>query len=181
MAEQHITFSVDCSPLIAALTRNSDLLERVIAGQDAALSALEKAGGKTTTTRKTKDPVVADEGKANELAAAGNEAAGAAAASDGPTVPADIDAMKAFVGTFTGVTDADQKATRIAFLRDAATALGKEKGVEGAAGTQGLMLDPAKAFFWIERNKAGLAVDFAASYDFAGDPKQDAPAPADDF
>jgi hypothetical protein len=181
----------------AALTRNSDLLERVIAGQEAAMEKLNAGGGSTRKPRGAKanetpaDPVVAESNAGNSTGdAAGSAdtasgAEGAAAASE-PEVTtqtvADIAGgitteaqMKEYVTGWTGSTeDADERGARVNLLKAIAGKLGV------APKFADLVPHAAKTVFLIERAKAlgTAAVDVEAAYDFDADPAQEAPAAA---
>lgn len=166
--------TIDFSGVVAALNRNSDLLERVVAGQEAAMAKLGDAKPATRSrTPKATDPVV-EQGNAAPAATESAEAGAAAAADAAPALPTTVDEMKSYCGAWTATAaNADAKNAMLAFFRDAAAKL-------GGAGTAGLLLDAKKSVFWIERKKAGLDVDFDATYDFGGDPKQAAPAATSD-
>lgn len=182
----------------AALERNSALLERVVAGQEAAFAKLE-SGGTTTRRRSSKataEPAAADTASdsgdsGNSPSTSGNEAAAADTASPAPaaetaseaapaaTTPViqpildgignDADKLKAHIQGWTGGTeDADERAKRVQLLKDIAASLGV------APKFSDLIPVALKAVFLIERARAGgiAAVDVKADYDFNGDPAQ---------
>jgi hypothetical protein len=178
----------------AALTRNSDLLERVIAGQEAAMEKLNAGGASTRKPRGSKatetpaDPIAAaagnSTGDAAESADTASGAEGATAAVETVTTQtvADIAGgitteaqMKEYVTGWTGSTeDADERGARVNLLKAIAGKLGV------APKFADLVPHAAKAVFLIERAKAtGVdSVDVEAAYDFDGDPAQEAPAAA---
>lgn len=172
--------------LTAALTRNSDLLERVIAGQEAAIAKLEGGSApRTTRSRKAAAEEVADAGKAAPASTASGDTGAGAAANDAPAASplkaiidaiTDADTMKAFVQKWTqGTEDADERKKRVDLLKAIAQHLGVETKFDA------LVPHKAQTVFYIERSKAGCSVDFAADYDFDGDPAQGgAPAASDD-
>jgi hypothetical protein len=177
----------------AALNRNSDLLERVVAGQEAAMAKLESNSGSGRKRSTKKDEPAAGDSSGN----AGNEPAdtgsqeGAAAAASEPEVTtqtvADIAQgitseaqMKEYVSAWTGGTeDQDERAKRVGLLKAIAGKLGVSPNFAS------LTPHAAKTVFFIERAKAlGVdEVDVEAAYDFDGDPAQTvaAAAPASDF
>jgi hypothetical protein len=173
----------------AATNRNSDLLERVIAGQEAAMEKLASGG---TSTRKPRTPkpdstsapeTSGEAGNASEGSAATESpeaAATPAAEPEAPTVASivaaigtDADKLKEHVTGWTGSTDdADERAKRVQLLKDIAAKFGV------APKFADLIPHLQQTVFLIERAKAsGVAsVDVAAAYDFDGDPAQEAPA-----
>lgn len=185
--------------LVAALDRNSSLLERVIAGQEAAMAALASGGtgGAKRTPRAKKDdetPAGTTEGAGNaaastETSAADSDAAAASpAATTAPTAetpaataPVGVAAIVAGIGTdpeklkahimgWTGSTeDAAEKGKRVELLKAIAASFGV------APKFTDLIPHAAKAVFLVERAKAlGVdKVDVAAAYDFDGDPSQE--------
>lgn len=151
----------------AALNRNSDLLERVVAGQQAAMAQLE--GGKAGTGR--------GRGKKAEEAPSGDE--GKAPTTEKAAAPAhlklvDEATLTDRVKSFTGAVDGDDRQKRIDFLKAAAEALGLKPSPKAIAEKGGTELK--KFAFYLERQIAGKPVDFKADYDFDGEPTQDAPA-----
>jgi len=178
----------------AALTRNSDLLERVVAGQEAAMAKLEGSPAPARrSSRKAAEPAAAEPAAASgnadtssasdtASAAAAGSASEPAATGVGPIVAEigeDSEKLKAFVGTWTGGTDDQtERARRVQLLKDIAAKLGVP--------TQFGALIPhlSRVVFYIERDRAGATVDLTAEYDFAGDPAQEVAAAAagdDDF
>ena len=169
--------------LIAALNRNSDNQDRLIAGQEAAMAKLE---GATATTRKPR-ATKADAAEPAELAAAGNsEPESAPAATEMPAAAADSasDAavftpndLKVVATKWRNSTeDADVHATQNAFLKSIAEHFGSPK-LSGPDCT--FDSDQVKqAIFFVKRKSGGLTVDFGADYDFDGSPKQETAAAA---
>ena len=171
----------------AATKENSALLERVVAGQEAAMAKLEVS---PKTTRKKKEEPAAPQGESSDSASAGSAAtetpaAGAASASEATGVAAivagitDADGMKAYVSGFTGATeDQTERARRVHLLKDIAAKCGVEPKFPA-------ILPHAKTVvFLIERDKAGQPVDVNAAYDLDGPVDQEvAPAAGadDDF
>lgn len=175
----------------AALNRNSDLLERVIAGQEA---AMEKLAGGASTPRKTRASKVADAadaaGNASDASAdTGSTAEGAASVSEQQPetvtvasivagIGGDSEKLKAHISGWTGGTeDEAERKNRVGLLKSMAEQFGVKPSFAD------LVPHAAKAVFFVERARAlGLdAVDVKASYDFDGDPTQEAPAAASDF
>lgn len=165
----------------AAVNRNSDLLERVVAGQEAAMEKLASGGtGRKRTTKATETPPADDAGNATSAGAepAGTESpeAGATAADDGPTVASiiaaigtDADKLKEHVSAWTGGTeDQAERAKRVELLK----AIAGKFGV--APKFAELIPHLQQTVFLIERAKAsGVdSVDVNAAYDFDGDPAQ---------
>jgi cytochrome c1 len=181
----------------AALTRNSELLERVVAGQEA---AIEKLNSGTTSRKRTPkaDAAPAAEGATAEdtsgnatgaEAEAADTASGAGAATPAaePTGVATIVAgitneeqLKGYVSAWTGSTeDAAERGQRVELLKGMSAKLGvNPKFAE-------LVPHTAKVVFFIERAKAlgTPAVDVEAAYDFDGSPSQEVTpaATASDF
>lgn len=155
--------------LTAALEVNTANLERVIAGQAAAMEKLEgtKATGTRTPRAKKEDatPKTEDAPKVEEKPKNPDKPKAAA-------LPKNADELKTFVSAWTGGTDdADERAARVQFLKDIAAELGvAPKFAELAGAEDGIK----KTVFYINRKKEGLKVDFGADYDLDGDPAQDA-------
>lgn len=164
--------------LTEVLKQQIAVTERVVAGQAAAIEKLEaaKPSSAGTRTRKQKEEpaAAADEGKSNDAPA--DTASGAADASSAseekkPAHPTGAD-LEAHIKAWTGSTDdADERAKRVAVLRDIATHF-------GGKGFAPLIENPREAYFYVERAKAGLTIDFKADYDFDGDPAQGGSAAA---
>lgn len=158
----------------AAANRNSDLLEQVVAGQQAAMEKLAAGGTGTRKPRAAKaDPAVgeAGNGESGDSAPTESPEAGATAAPD-TSIAAGItteDQMKEYVSAWTaGTEDAAERAKRVGLLKGVAEKLGvAPKFAE-------LVPHAAKVVFFIERAKAtGVdSVDVNAAYDFDGDPAQ---------
>lgn len=160
----------------AALKANTAILERVVAGQGAAMERLENA--KPATTRGAKKAaeatVVAEPAAKTEEKVAETPKTEAA-----PAVPkiklGDGEALKAYVSAWTGSTDdAEERAKRVDLLK----AIAAHLGVAPKFGE--LMGNVREVQFYIERAKAGLPVDFNADYDFDGSPDQGGSEPAAD-
>lgn len=197
---------------IAAFDRNSDNLERVIAGQEAAMAKLEGATGGTTRKRRTAAEIKADEAAAAAAAATDAPITGTTAAIEQPvteTAPAvhpllaapNAETIKVknaktqveedtptanyraadfsrnqvkseFIGWLGETTDLEVRKERAAFV----TAVGQHFGVKQPFHpTDGLADDDARkqTLFYLRRKREGLNVDFAAEYDFDGDPLAD--------
>lgn len=166
---------------IAALDRNSDLLERVIAGQEAALAKLGEAPKASTGRGK----------KAAEAPAASEQPAAAPLAAEQPA--SDPPAEKPAAPSSEAPTQDKLKEVALAWRNenpDEAVIKAKGEflvamtahfGAKGLTGPNGLS-DPEQlkqAIFYVRRKAAGLEVDFGAEYDFDGDPAQGgAAAPA---
>lgn len=164
--------------LSAKLDVNSGHLERVIAGQEAAMAKLEGKPAATTRTRPKKEEpaaAAAEEPKTEPKKVGSNPVT-----SNIPQTEAD---MKAYVAAWTGATDdADERASRVGFLK----ALADHFGGKGYAALVQSDDTAKQAVFFIERKKLGLSVDLNAEYDFDGEPGQGGGEPAaaaeeDDF
>lgn len=156
----------------ATTAKNNELLERVVAGQNAAIEKIEAP----KTQRKKAEP----------------ETPAAAPAAETPAQPE----TKTPVAT-TDVTDDELKAEALAWMADvdpagAADPTKKDvakrtacadffKAIVTNFGLNGTLTGPkaeldgeqrAQALFYIRRRRAGLPVDFNAEYDFDGDPAQ---------
>lgn len=162
--------------LTAAVQANSALLERVVAGQQAAMEKLADAKPATgTRTRKAKDEPAAATTEEPKTEAP----APAAAAKLATALPRDADELKAFVSAWTGGTDdPEERKARVEFLKAIAQELGVEAKFAALAGAEDGI---KRTVFYISRKKEGLTVDFSADYDFDGDPAQDAVGNEDDF
>lgn len=157
--------------LIAAFDKNTAILERVVAGQEAALAKLDGAKA-PTTTRKKKDEPAAGNG---EPAATESPAVAATTAYKAPVI-ADADALKAHISAWTGGTeDTAERQRRVDLLK----AIAAKFGVAPKFGE--LLPHASKAVFLVDRAKAmGVdAVDLKAQYDFAGHPEQEVAAAAE--
>lgn len=176
-----------------ALKANTAILERVVAGQQAALEKIE--GAKAPTARKPRAaaapaaeapaaeaPAAEEPGKSppEEPAATGSGADGAASASESPlstlvsVASTGAEAMKAYVSSWTGEGTDEERATKVTNLKAIAAEL--NVGLKFAE----LVPHAEKVVFYIERYKLGLPVDLKADYDFAGDPGQGAEQAEDD-
>lgn len=183
--------------LTAALTANTEVLGKILAGRDEALAKLEagaaaaEGGPKTTRTRRT---TKADEAPAAVPADTGNvdgapavtespEAGAAAASEPAPTpvvqeAPAISDDMIRSEATayVAGGGTQEESQKRGAFI----ASLLQHFGTKSLVGETGIT-DPAdrkQCLFFVRRKVAGLDVDFAADYDFDGDPAQELVAAA---
>ena len=168
----------------AATEKNNELLERVIAGQTAAIDKIEAP--KAARAKKADTP--AAETQATTPAA--------------DTAPATV--TPAAVTPAAEVSDDDVKTVALAWMAaiDPAGAadpakkdLAKRtacadffKAIVENFGLSGTLTGPkselnaeqrAQALFYIRRKAEGLGVDFNADYDFAGDPAQGGVAEAD--
>lgn len=163
----------------AALKENTEILKRVVAGQQAALDKLDgaKASGSTGRGRgKKEEPAAQEPEKAPEPTPTPEPET----TSFLPAIKVgDDEALKAHVQPWLGAAEkgTPEATARVDFLKDAAKELGvNPKFTELAADA-----DRLKQFlFFFERKKAGLEVNFSADYDFDGDPTQGGSAPADD-
>lgn len=169
----------------AALNRNSDLLERVIAGQEAAMAKLEGAvaAKPASRSRKPKDEDAGNAGGEGASTASQEPAAtpavepapaaDAADAADAPTATQD-DVRKAAATLKSKLSDDEAGA----FMKSLVSHFGTPKLV----GDQSTLTPEqlAQAVFFFERKALGLPVDLNAEYDFAGDPGQGAEAQQDD-
>lgn len=158
----------------AATAKNNELLERVIAGQNAAIEKIEAP----KATRKKADP-------ATETPAA---AAAAEPTTETPAAAAEPTAE---------VTDDEVKAEALAWMADVDPAGAADPAKKDVAkrtacadffkaivthfGLNGTLTGPKaelnaeqrkQALFYLRRRRAGLSVDFNADYDFDGDPAQ---------
>jgi len=160
----------------AALTEvtkaNTAILERVVAGQEAALAKLE--GTKPATTgrgRPKKDETPAGN---VEPAATETPAAAAESAYEAPKITTS-DELKAYISAWTGGAPNDEdRAKRVQLLKGIAAKYGVNPNFTE------LLPHAAKAVFLVDRAKAlGVdGVDLGADYDFAGHPEQEVAAPA---
>lgn len=156
---------------IEALEKNTATLERVIAGQQAALDKIE-APKTPRTTKKTEPAPAAAETPAAAPAADPAPAATETAATTAPA--ADV------------VTDEQLKAAALKWMdgkpqEARLEAAKKMNDILAYFGVGGKLTGPEskldddqrkQAKFFIERWAAGLTVDFSAEYDFDGDPTQ---------
>lgn len=177
----------------AAINRNSDLLERVVAGQAAAIEKIE--GAKPSRTKPAAAaPAATPAAEPAQTPAAAEPAATPAAAAAEPTPAA------AAAPAIVEVSDDDVKAAALAWMAKVdPTGTDMAKKTECAQklteivayfGLDGKLTGPQskldaeqrqQALFFINRWAAGLTVDFSADYDFDGDPTQGAaPAAAED-
>lgn len=157
--------------LIAAIGVNSGHLERVIAGQEAAMAKLDGKPAPKSRAKKEDTPPATEK----KVEPAAEEPKKTAVFS----LPSTEAEMKAYVAAWTGATDdADERASRVDFLKALATHFGG-KGYGALVQSE----ETAKqAVFFIERKKLGLKVDLNAEYDFDGEPGQggDSAAEADE-
>lgn len=174
--------------LTAALNKNSTLLERVIAGQEAAMAKLEgsTAAPAARRTRKAADAPATDapaEGNESAPAATEQPVADAAAASE-PAAAATFtqdDLKAAAMGWRKAATEAKDEA---ALKKQGELFLGiaahfgspKLTGPESTLTSEQIK----QAVFFTKRAQAGLSVDFSADYDFDGAVDQGAAASADE-
>lgn len=166
--------------LTAAITKNTAVLEQVLAGQGKALEVV--AEGKSPTTRKSSTTKKADDKKADDKKA---EVTTTASSNGiiGATEEQLMTVAKAWVGK---AADEDEKKERSAFLAKIAAASGKYAEGENpyAAGPKSKLddNDRGKAVFFIKRaNKLGMdAVDLTADYDFSGKPEQEVSGSAEE-
>jgi hypothetical protein len=160
--------------LTEAVNRNTDTVEKLIAGRDSALAQLEKVAGEPKPATRRKKSTDSTEENAAGAAEPGSTAASPAAA---PAAQA----------TASGVSEDDLRGAATAYVggagenKDERTARGKNikaitdhfgtktlVGPEGITGSE----DRVQAMFYLKRFEAGLTVDFSAEYDFSGDPAQ---------
>ena len=172
----------------AALNRNSDLLERVIAGQQAALDKIEgpkttrapkktaESEGAAVTQAETPPPAAVVEEKPAAVAPVVETPPAAAAAAAPEVTDADIRAAATAWMDGTSVEERTAAAAKMSTILAQFGVGGKLTGPESV-----LDADQRKqARFYIQRWAAGLTVDFGADYDFDGEPTQGAAAPAED-
>jgi hypothetical protein len=165
--------------LIVVQEKNTDALERLLAGREDALEQLKNAASPAATgtrSRAKKVDTVAETVVENGAAAAATTAATASVETKTVARPVDAtnDELKARIAAWLG-TDPAQQAERKPQL----AALLAQLGSPAVAGEKSTITDEQRyhATFYVERFKAGLPVDFGADYDFDGDPlNQDAPA-----
>lgn len=169
--------------LTTALNRTADNQERLLAGQAAAIEKIEAGKGGTATTgrgrgrtKAEETPVVTDTAATNTEQQPDPAPTQTETKSFLPAI-ADAEALKAYVGAWTGAVEGADRASRVDLLK----AIAAEFGV--APKFSDLMPHLQKTLFYIERAKAGLTVDFKADYDFDGSPSVPAaaaPAAGDD-
>jgi hypothetical protein len=167
-----MSFEALLERVAVAIERNTESVEKLCAGRDAALAQFEKVAtaGEAPKPRSRK--------KADAEPAAGNGAAAAAettetvaAASQPATEPSIADddlrnAAQAYIGG--AGDDVAARQARGANLK----AILDHFGVSKLVGPEGLQ-DPEQkqqALFYLKRYDAGITVDFAQDYDFSGDP-----------
>lgn len=183
---------------VAALTTatqaNTAILERVVAGQEAAIAA-NAAGG--ATARKPRTPAKgsaatdadgspaagsSDNAAAGEphvmLVAPNAETAKNDKGEDAPTTnyrAADFSRQEVkneFIGWLGGTTDIDERKARAAFVGVIAEHFGVKQPFHPELGIQDE--DQLKqTLFFLRRKREGLKVDFSADYNFEGDPLAD--------
>ena len=188
------------SRLAVATETNSAHLERVIAGQEAAMAKLE-GGAVSGTTRKPRQPKAADTPAAEPAAAVESTPTTAAAAETPHPLLAAANPEKApkknprsgvtedaptknyragdfsrdevkneFLGWLGENPDADEIKARQAFVVE----LGNYFGVKQVFADGALDEEQRKqALFYLRRKREGLKADFSAEYDFDGDPLAD--------
>lgn len=161
--------------LAAAIAANTSILEKLEAGREAAVTALEnKADKPARTSRKKADEPAAGNG---EAASTGSQAGGATAAAE-PTGPSDDELRNAATTYIQGAgEDKAQRSERGANIKSITDHFGT-KTLVGETGITGVE-QRTQALFYLNRLAAGQPVDFSAEYDFAGDPAQG--AEAEDF
>lgn len=153
----------------AALERVAANQEKLIAGQQAAIEKIDAGkGGKPPAATKAADKTTTKE--------TGKPAA--------KTV-SDEDVKNAAVAYMTAVTSGmsaeDAKAKKNGECKQVLSAILEHFGVGGKLTGPESKLDAdqrKQAKFYLDRKAAGLKVDLNADYDFDGDPKQGADAPA---
>jgi hypothetical protein len=157
--------------LTEAVKANTAILEKLEAGREAAVNALEaKADGKSTRSRKKADetPAPAKE-EAKPAAEKTPEAAG-----DTPTV-SDDDLRNAATDYIKAAGDDAEKRKANAANIKAITDHFGTKTLVGETGIQDAE-QRVQALFYLKRFGAGAEVNFSAEYDFSGDPAQGAEA-----
>jgi hypothetical protein len=154
----------------AALNRNSDYLERVIAGQEAALAKLGD-----TKPAKPKPATVAAAPAAAPVAAAEPEIVETGSA------PTDSELKAAAVAWMDGKSK-EERTEAAKFINDTLAWMGFAAGAKLTGPDATLTAAQRKqAKFFIERWAGGLSVDFKADYDFDGPVDQGAEVEADPF
>lgn len=160
--------------LTEILTKQVGLQEAIVAGQQKAVSLMgSTAAPAADAPKRGRPPKAAEEPKAAEPTPAPAKAADP----EPEAVVLTQDDLKKVAMDWRNSLADDKKPNADAFFRE----LAAEFGVEKFMGPTGVV-DPGdikRAIFYIDRKRAGKAVDFKADYDFDGSPEQDAtPAPA---
>jgi len=175
------TTAASIAALTAALTRVGDNQERLLAGQQAAIEKIEAGKPTTTRARKTADPVVAAAAEPAAVVEKPADPAPVVAETSKSFLPADVTdaaSLEIYVKAWTGAVTGDDKVKRVDLLKAIANHFGVAPKFGPLAETKDRL---TQTLFFIERSKKDLVVDFAADYDFAGDPAQGrASAPAAD-
>jgi|GEM_PF-1947509 len=171
----------------AETRRNNDFLERVIAGQAAALEKIETPKAPRTTKKADAPAPASDAPSTAPAAEAPASAPTPEAASSAATEVSDADVRNAAVAWMAKVDPAGEadpskkdmaKRTECAaFLGDILNWMGFPAGAKITGPDATLSAEQRQqAVFFINRRAAGLTVDFSADYDFDGDPAQGAAA-----
>ena len=151
--------------LTAAITRQSDIQERLLAGQEAALAKLEGAKP-ARTPRAAKVTETAAPAAAEEPAPKEEPAAAVETQSFLPDVSS-LEKFEAFCkGWVVAAADAEAKKDRVAFAKAVADNFGVE------AKFPAMFPHAEQVAFYFLRKAEGCKVDFNAEYDFTGDPAQ---------
>jgi hypothetical protein len=173
--------------LIAALTKNSSLLERVVAGQEAALAKIDAGNPKGATTARTRSSAAAtaaaSKPKDEEAASTGSGEADVASvtsekAAEKPVEKKPAASEKVGFGVFAkdwlGDKTSDGYKDRGKHLMGVLANFGAGKIAEVSEKNE------EAALFFLKRFTAGKPINFDVEYDFSGDPAQDETA-GDDF
>lgn len=163
----------------AAITRNSELLERVVAGQSAAIEKIE--GGKTKPAATAKaEPAPAVPTSKMQPAPAKAEPVPAPAAKAEP-IPVEPDPIagevtnedvKDAANTWMGGKTKDERVAASKKLMELLDFFGQTGGKITGPESNLDAEQRKQAKFFIERWAEGLEVNFSAEYDFDGSPTQ---------
>lgn len=161
----------------AALNRNSDLMERVIACQEAAIAKLEGApAAKRTRARKEEAPAGNGSPGSAATESAGDGASGASEVTEPPAASQSaaeqaaksVESLTAYLKSWTSSAPDDaEKNKRVDLLK----AVAEKNGV--APGFSTIFPHAKELVFFVERYKAGITdIDLSLDYDLDGDPAQ---------
>lgn len=157
-----------------AVNRNSDLLERVIAGQEAAIAKIEGATGRSagTRTRATTKTETQQEAKPEAAAAAEGKASSAQQGSENHLgiTAFDNDSVRAYVQEELIAKIEDAKAREALVKEFILPVLCPHFGVKMPFGPEGLKTEEERQqlVFYIKRHIAGLEVNLSQDYDYDG-------------
>lgn len=172
----------------AVVARNNELAEQIVAGRADAIAAIkdqtaEAAKPATRSRKAAAETPPATETPATTTPAVTETAATVTTAAPAATTPAPApvsidDLRKAFGGYLEAATTPEARKERAeAIVKPILTHFAVAKITD-------LSADQAvQAMFFLKRHEAGIAIDYNADYDFAGDPTQggaDMAGPAED-